>query len=300
MSKRRDLFVLLFLLLILVLFFYLSFGVFTPGGEKDETSYTGGGDKVGLVEVTGPIYVSKSVLDQLDRVEHNPSIKAVLLRLETPGGGVAASQEIYQRLAYLRDTKHIPIVASMGGVAASGGYYIALGSDTIMADPGTITGSIGVIGEWPVWDRLADKLGVKFEVVKSGKFKDVPSPLRPLGTEERDYMQSLIDDMYHQFVQAVATERHLEVARVELLADGRVYTGRQAKDNGLIDLLGSPDDALRLAGKLGGISGTPRLLKLKREKLTALDLVFGDLQEMVVTHLGLLSPLRYELSWKTP
>jgi protease-4 len=292
--------VLLFLLLALVLFFYISFGVFSPSGDTERTAFTGGGDKVGLVDVFGPIYQSQPVLDQLEKVENNPSIKAILLRLETPGGGVAASQEVYQRLAYLRDTKRIPIVASMSGVAASGGYYIALGADTIVANPGTITGSIGVIGQFPVWDKLADKIGVKLETVKSGKFKDVPSPARPLSPDERDYMQSLINDMYQQFVAVVAHERHMEGAQVELLADGRVYTGRQALEAGLIDLLGTPDDALKLAAEMAGISGKPHVLELKEKKLTMRDLIFGDLKELLITHLGLMVPLRYELSWKMP
>jgi protease-4 len=286
--------------LVLALFFYMSFGVFSPSRDGSDSGYKGGGDKVGLVEIIGPIYNSKPILEQLDKVENNPSIKAILLRLETPGGGVAASQEVYQRLVYLRDTKHIPIVASMGGVAASGGYYIALGTDTIMANPGTITGSIGVIGAYAVWDKLAEKIGIKFETVKSGKFKDVPSPNRPLSEEERSYMQSLIDDMYHQFIAVVSKERNLDLAKVELLADGRVYTGQQAQGNGLIDLIGTPDDALRLAGKMAGISGKPTVIELRKKKLTALDLLLGDVEEMAVTHLGILAPLRYELSWKMP
>lgn len=299
MNRRRDLFLLLFLLLGLFFFFYLSFGVFTPGSGRDDVVLSGG-DKVGLVEILGPVYNSKPILDQLDKAEANPSIKAILLHLETPGGGVAASQEIYRRLTYLRDTKNIPIIATMGGVAASGGYYIALGADTIMANEGTITGSIGVIGQFPVWEKLADKIGVKLETVKSGKFKDVPSPARDLSLDERAYLQSLIDDMYGQFVSAVAAERNMDVSRVELLADGRVYTGRQAKEAGLVDLLGTPDDALKLAGKMAGISGKPRVLELRKKKLTLKDLVFGDLEELVFSHWGLLTPLRYELSWKMP
>lgn len=294
MSKRRDLFVLLFFLLTLFLLFYLITGLFAPRDSLSKLNL-GGGDKVALVKISGPIYSPYPVLDQLEKIEGNASIKAILLRLETPGGAVGASQEIYRKLAYLRDEKHLPIVASMGNVAASGGYYIALGADTIVANPGTITGSIGVIAEFPVYGRLLEKIGVEMEVVKSGKFKDTGSPNRPMTAEEKAYIQGVIDDSYQQFVGAVAAERRLSPQQAELLADGRVYTGRQALQHGLVDVLGGQDEALNLAGKLAGISGTPRLVEFHRKRLTLLDLIFGDLEEILFLRLGLFCPLKYEL-----
>lgn len=294
MSRRRDLFVLLFLLLALVLFFYLITGLLSPPAGFDGLGVPGG-EKVALVEIFGPIYNPHPILEQLKKIEDDSGVKAILLRLETPGGGVAASQEIYARLAYLRDQKEIPIVASMGGVAASGGYYVALGADTIMANPGTLTGSIGVIAEFPTYGKLFEKIGINFEVIKSGKFKDTGSPHRPLTGEERQYLQSVIDDSYQQFLAAVVEERQIDVKKAELLADGRVYTGRQAQALGLVDLLGGMDQALKLAGELGGIEGEPRLVEFRRPRLSLFDILFGDLEEILYLRLGLAEPLKYEM-----
>ena len=294
MNRRRDLFVLLFFLLFFFLFIYLIFGLITPSDSLDDLSLSGG-EKVALIKIVGGIYDSKPILSQLDKIEESKAVKAVVLRLETPGGAVAASQEIYRKLKYLRDEKGIPIVASMGNVAASGGYYVALGADTIIANPGTITGSIGVIASIFQYQRLFEKLGVGVETVKSGKFKDTGSPFRGMTGEEREYLQSLIDDTYDQFVHAVAEGRNLEVAEVELLADGRVYTGRQAKELGLIDLLGGLDEAVQIAGELGGISGKPQVVELAKKKLTLLDILLSDLEEIIFLKLGLAIPLKYEL-----
>lgn len=294
MSRRRDLFVLLVFLLAFFLFFYLVFDALTPKSALDDLSL-GGGSKVGLIQLIGPIYNSRPILDQLDKMEESSSIKAILVRLETPGGGVAASQEIYQKLAHLRDEKNIPIIASMGGVAASGGYYISLGADTIVANPGTTTGSIGVLAEIPVYGALLKKIGVEVEVIKSGKFKDTGSPHRALTPEEKKYLQGWVDDTYQQFVETVAAERGMDLQQVELLADGRVYTGRQALKLGLVDILGSMDDALRIAGELGGITGKPRLVKLEKKKLTLLDFLLGDIEEIIFLQLGMAIPLKYEM-----
>ncbi len=294
MNRRRDLFVLLFFLLFFFLFIYLIFGLITPSDSLDDLSLSGG-EKVALIKIVGGIYDSKPILSQLDKIEESKAVKAVVLRLETPGGAVAASQEIYRKLKYLRDEKGIPIVASMGNVAASGGYYVALGADTIIANPGTITGSIGVIASIFQYQRLFEKLGVGVETVKSGKFKDTGSPFRGMTGEEREYLQSLIDDTYDQFVHAVAEGRNLEVAEVELLADGRVYTGRQAKELGLIDILGGLDEAIQVAGELGGISGKPQVVELAKKKLTLLDILLSDLEEIIFLKLGLAIPLKYEL-----
>ncbi|RJP76953.1 MAG: signal peptide peptidase SppA [Candidatus Zixiibacteriota bacterium] len=292
MSRRADLLVLLFFLLILFLFFYLSFGIIRGPGELG--ALPGGGDRIALVRITGPIYDSRDILDQLREVEDR-NFKAILVRLDTPGGGVAASQEIYDRLAYLRDEKDVVIVASMGSVAASGGYYIALGADTIVANPGTTTGSIGVIAQFPYWGELMDKVGIGVQIIKSGEFKDTGNPYRTLGPAEREYLQAVINDIYRQFVATVAEERNMPVDSVELLADGRVYTGQQAHELGLVDVLGSRDEAARLAARMAGISGEPVLVETRRKKLTMLDLIFGDLEEMVYLRFGLAVPVKYEM-----
>ena len=238
MNRRRDIIVLLIFVLVFFFIIYLLFGVITPTDGLGDFNL-GGGEKVAMIRVTGPIYDSRPYLEQLDKVEKASSIKALVLRLETPGGAVAASQEVYQKLAYLRDELEIPIVVSMGNAAASGGYYIALGADTIIANPGTITGSIGVIIVLPEYHELFEKIGIGYKVIKSGKFKDSGSPYREMTAEEREYLQSFIDDGYDQFVEAVAAERGMPIDEVRVLADGRVFTGRQAKENGLIDLLGN-------------------------------------------------------------
>lgn len=294
MSRRRDLFVLLFFLLLFFIFIYLIFGLVSPSQTLDDLSLSSG-QKVALVKIIGPIYDPRPILEQLGKIEESSAVKAVVLRLETPGGAVAASQEIYQKLVYLRDEKGIPIVASMGNVAASGGYYVALGADTIMANPGTVTGSIGVIASILQYYRLFEKLGMDVEVVKSGRFKDTGSPFRSMSKDEEAYMQSLIDDIYNQFLETVATERNLPSEKAKLLADGRVYTGRQAKELGLVDMLGGLDDAVSLAGELGGISGKPRVAELAKKKLTLYDLLFGDLEEIVFVKLGLATPFKYEM-----
>ncbi len=264
---RRNLiigFVILFLFLGIGLLAVLAF--FSAGGSSGWAESDGAlfavGSKVAVVDVTGVIYSAADVVRQLKKYEEDGSVKAVLLRIDSPGGVVAPSQEIYEQVAATRDKK--PVVASMGSVAASGGYYIACGADSIVANPGTLTGSIGVIFEYPVFGELFKKVGIQMEVVKSGELKDVGSASRPLTPRERQMLQAVINDTYEQFVEVVAKNRHLERPKVLALADGSIFTGRQAKENGLVDKLGTFDDALRLAGKMGGISGEPKTVKEKK------------------------------------
>ncbi len=300
MHRRRDLFVLLFFLLVFFLFIYLLFGLTSPRDGIGELKLAAG-EKVGLLRITGPIYDAKPILEELDKVEESPAVKALVVRLETPGGAVAASQEIYRKLAYLRDEVGVPVVASMGNVAASGGYYVALGADTIVANPGTITGSIGVLMVLPEYYELFDKIGVGYNVIKSGKFKDAGSPYREMTAEERAYLQDFINDGYRQFVEAVAQERGLPLGTVELLADGRVFTGRQALESGLVDQIGGLDQAVTLAGALGGITGKPEVVELnKRRKLTLIDLLFEDLNDFIYLKLGFGCPLRYQMPHSIP
>lgn len=300
MNRRRDILILLFFLIFFFITLYLLFGTFGPSDSLEDLRLTGG-DKVALVRIIGGIYNPEPYLEQFEKIEESSAVKAVVLRLETPGGSIAASQEIYMGLARLRDDLGIPIVVSMGNIAASGGYYVAMGADTIIANPGTITGSIGVILSFLQYYELFDKIGLESVVVKSGKFKDTGSPFRSLETTEKEYLQALIDDSYNQFIEVVAEERQLDLETVELLADGRVYTGRQAKDHKLIDLLGGLDDAIDLAGELGGISGKPDVVDFaKREKLTIFDILFGDLDVLLIQKLGLATPLKYEMPRSLP
>lgn len=232
-----------------------------------------GGDKVAVVELFGLIANSESVVRQLRTYGEHGSVKAIVLRIDSPGGDVAAAQEIYETVRRVRDGGK-PVVASMGNVAASGGYYVACGSDTIVANPGTVTGSIGVIAEFPNMQELLKKVGIKFEVVKSGQYKDTGSPHRDLTPADRRYLQAFVNDAYEQFVDVVARERNLPRKKVIMLADGRIFTGRQALQHGLVDLLGDYEVAIKLAAQMGHIKGYPAIVKERRRRITLFDFVF--------------------------
>lgn len=233
------------------------------------------GDRVAVVEIFGAIYDSRRTIRQLENYGDQKSIKAIILRIDSPGGVVAPAQEIYHAVKTVRNSGK-PVIASMGSLAASGGYYIACGADTIMAMPGTTTGSIGVIAEFINTRKLFDKIGVDFEVIKSGKYKDSGSPHREMTEEDRRYLQAWVDDAYDQFVQVVMDERKLSKAKVARIADGRVFTGRQALDNGLVDLLGYYSDAVDLAARMAGIEGEPAIVKERNRRTTWFDLFFEE------------------------
>lgn len=216
------------------------------------------GDKVGYITVAGAITSSEKIIDQIEDFKEDGSIKAIVLRINSPGGAVGPSQEIYDEVKAAAAAK--PLVVSMGSVAASGGYYIAVPAQRILANPGTITGSIGVIMQFTNVEDLLDKVGLKNEVVKSGQHKDIGSPVRPMSEADRMILQSLIDDVYAQFVEAVAEARDMAPDKVRQLADGRIYTGRQALQAGLVDELGGFQDAIRVAAELAGIQGKPKVV----------------------------------------
>jgi len=235
------------------------------------------GPKVGIVEINMPITVSKNIVEDLNYFNEKSSIIAIVVRLDTPGGGVAASQEIYEKVKIIADKSKKPIIASMGGVAASGGYYIALGADTIIANPGTATGSIGVIMSYPVIGELMDKIGVQYETIKSGKLKDSGSLFRNLTEEERVYFQELIDDLHSQFEMVVSQERQIPIKEIAKYATGRVYSGKQAVNAGLIDILGTFEDAVHLAAQKAGYLDTPEIVYPPEEKKGLMDILFGDI-----------------------
>ena len=220
-----------------------------------------GKEGVAIVRVEGPILDSYQTVEELKTFADDPLVKAIVIRIDSPGGGVAPSQEIYNAVKRVRRENNKTVVASMGTVAASGGYYIAVATDRILANPGTLTGSIGVIMQTANVQGLLEKIGVKSVVVKTGKFKDLGSPFRPMVEEERQLLESVMNDTLSQFIEAVAEGRSMDTAEVEQLADGRVFTGRQARSVLLIDEIGDLQDAIKLAGELGGIEGTPRVLE---------------------------------------
>jgi len=218
----------------------------------------GFGKKVGVVKVEGIIVDSKQTIDQIGRYLDDASIAAVVLRVDSPGGVVGAAQEIHDEVKRLAAQK--PVVVSMGSVAASGGYYIACPARKIFANEGTITGSIGVVMEITNLEGLFQWMKVKNIVIKSGEFKDAGSPYRDMTPKERQYLQGIVDNLHAQFENAVAKGRNLSPEKVHELADGRIYTGTQAKDLGLVDEIGSMNDAINEAGEQGGIKGKPRVV----------------------------------------
>ena len=223
-----------------------------------------GKEGVAVVRVEGPILDSHQTVAELKSFAEDPLVKAIVVRIDSPGGGVAPSQEIYNAVKRVRKEKNKTVIASMGTVAASGGYYIAVATDRILANPGTLTGSIGVIMQLANFQELLEKIGVKNVVIKSGKFKDIGSPFRPMQDEDRKLLQFVMNDVHRQFIDAVAEGRSLDVAEVEQLADGRVFTGQQAKSILLVDDIGDLHDAIKLAGELGGIEGEPRVMETSK------------------------------------
>ena len=221
-------------------------------------------DRIALIRVEGVILDSQTTIGELKRFSENPSVKAIVIRIDSPGGGVVPSQEIYDAVKRIRSKSNKAVIASMGSVAASGGYYIAAATDRIVANPGTLTGSIGVIMETANVEGLFQKIGVEGVVIKSGKYKDVGSPLRKMSADERGLLQAVMDDVHKQFIEAVAEGRSLELRAAQALADGRIFTGRQAKEAKLVDELGDLEDAIQLAADVVGIEGEPKVIEPRR------------------------------------
>ena len=228
------------------------------------------GDRIALIRIEGPIIDSKGTLDEMKDYVKDTSIKAIVLRIDSPGGAVAPSQEIYEEVRKAIAKKKI--IVSMGSVAASGGYYIASPATKIIANPGTLTGSIGVIMEIPNVEGLMNKIGVKTEVIKSGRHKDIASVFRGIGKEEREILQNVLDNVHEQFIAAVAEGRKMMRDDVKRIADGRIFTGEQALKIGLIDELGNLEDAVKIAAKLSGIKGEP-VVVTKKERFSVVDLL---------------------------
>jgi protease-4 len=217
------------------------------------------GDAVAVVDLNGEIAYDLGKIEEIGEYRDDDGVKAVLVCVDSPGGGVAASQALYEEIKKTRERK--PVVVSMGSVAASGGYYVACAADSIVAHEGTVTGSIGVLAEYLRTEELFRKIGLEMTVIKAGRFKDVGSPYREMTDDEKAYMGSLLDKVYEQFVRAVSESRGLAIERVRELAEGRLYTGEEAVENGLVDRIGTYDDALSIAARMGGIPGEPRVVR---------------------------------------
>lgn len=267
------------------LFFIALFAAMMMMSDGD--GFIGVGDRIAVIPVEGVIddELAKNVNRHLKTYGNDPRVKAIILRIDSPGGGVSASQEIYREVKRIKDGNKKKVFVSMASVAASGGYYIACPADKIFANPGTITGSIGVIAEWFNFKELADWAKVKPVVFKSGEFKDTGSPTRDLTDREKKYFQGMINELYRQFVGAVTDGRkgrggeagELTEEQIKNLADGRIYTGEGAKRLGLIDEIGNYEDAVKDAAKQVGIKGEPQIITppKPREGITILDLLLG-------------------------
>jgi len=245
---------------------------------------------VGIVQLKGLIVSSEEILKHLTEFRNNSNVKSIVLRIESPGGAVGAAQEIYQEVSRTNAIK--PVIASMGSMGASGGYYAALGAKNIIANPGTMTGSIGVIVKFPNLEGLFEKIGYKSEVIKSGPMKDVGAPNRPMSDKERNLMQDLIDNVYNQFVRDIAAARSMPEETIRGLADGRVYTGEQALAAGLIDSLGNFTDAITLAADLGGLdTKDPHLIYPSVDRSFSLLNLLTNAEQSLVDNLVPLYPI---------
>lgn len=275
-----------FFLFTLLVFSLLFFSV--RGSSEDEFEFGGSGAKIGVIDVEGVIFQAKPFVDDLKRYADDSSIKAIILRIDSPGGGAAASQEMYDAVRRVRDKKKKMIVASIQTVGASGAYYIASGANKIYANRASIVGSIGVIAEWVNYGDLMHWAKLKQVILTAGSLKDAGDPARDMTPAERDYLQSLINEMYGQFIHDVAAGRGLKEADIKSIASGRVWTGEQALPMKLIDQVGGFQAAVDDTARAVGIHGEPSLVHPEKPKHTLLDLVFGDATQFLPDRLRMM------------
>ncbi len=292
MKKHPILTVLLILVCVIVVLTILMTALSGSISSSSGIAFT---NKVGVIPIVGAIEDSTVLLRQITTFTKDKSIEAIILRIDSPGGGVGASQEIYREI--LRTKEEKPVVVSMGGVAASGGYYIAAAGDKIVANPGTITGSIGVIMQYYQYKELAEKIGFKREVIKSGEFKDIGNPHRDLTMEDKAILDAVITDIQSQFVEAVAAGRNLPQEKVREIADGRIFTGSMAKEWGLVDQLGNFEDAVTLTKELAEIDGEVNLVYPQKKKIRLLDILLGEAAESVSNILKNSTKSSIEYRW---
>lgn len=272
MGRRLTVVVATVLLFIGVAALFLVFG--TSMGRSDGSGPLFG-PRVAVVELEGLIAETDDVVRELRQHRDNPSIRAVVMRINSPGGVVGPTQEVHDALLRLRQAGK-PVVASLGSVAASGGYYVAVAADQIFANPGSLTGSIGVIMQMANVDALMKKVGVDYVVVKAGQFKDLGNFSRPLTPEERRVIQALLDDVHAQFIEAVAKGRKLDRSAVLQFADGRVFSGTQALALKMVDALGGLEEAIEAAAKLAKLPSPPAVERARR-RFSLIDLIRNEL-----------------------
>jgi protease-4 len=289
MKQKRILIGLGVIAALLIFFFTLLFFIGRYSGTKPGRFAFG--DKIAIVEIKGVISQSSGIIEELQLYLEDEGVKAIILRIDSPGGGVGPSQEIHREI--LKGKSKKKVVTSMGSVAASGGYYIACASDLIVANPGTITGSIGVLMQFSNFEELLKKIGIKGMVLKSGEHKDIGSPFREMTPEEKRIMQEVLDNVHQQFIQAVADGRKLDYSKVVQIADGRILTGEQAKNFGLVDKMGNLQDTIDITAKMVGIKGKPNVLYPKK-RISIWELLMRDMASAIV---DVLNEKGYELSF---
>ena len=289
MKRKRILIGLGVIIALLVFFFSALFFIGRSMGRPGRFAF---GDKIAVVEISGVITQSSGIIEEIHQYLEDEGVKAIILRIDSPGGGVGPSQEIHREVLKVKTRKKV--VTSMGSVAASGGYYIACASDLIVANPGTITGSIGVLMEFTNIEELFKKIGIKGVVLKSGEHKDIGSPFREMTPEEKKIIQAVIDNVHQQFIQAVAEGRKMDHSKVAQIADGRILTGEQAKQAGLVDQIGNLQDAIDTTAKLVGIEGKPNVLYPKK-KFSLWELL---IRETVSAILQTLNEKGFELNYR--
>jgi protease-4 len=277
--------------------FVLVYLALHAGGEQ--ASLHAFGDKIGVVDLEGVIVDPSVIVPQLKKFGDDDSIKAIIIRVNSPGGGVAASEEIYREVKRVRDEKHKHIVAAISTVGASGAYYVSSATNKIYADNGSIVGSIGVIMEWLNYGDLLRWAKLKQEILSVGEFKDTGDPTRELTPAERAYLQSLADNMYEQFVRAVAEGRHAKVEDIKAIANGKVWTGEEALSMHLIDQIGDFQAVVDDTAKSVGIKGEPVLVHPQLERKTVMDLLFGDASQWLPTKEKLMeNQMGFYYLWK--
>ncbi len=263
--------------------------------RQDQGEFSISGSKVAIIPIEGEILDARDTVEALHRYAENSMVRAMVVRINSPGGAIAPSQEIYEAIRSVRASSGKPIVASLDSVAASGGYYIAAATDRIVANPGSITGSIGVILQWMETKDLIEWAKIKPQTITAGAMKDVGSPYRDMTDAERAYLQNVVAQLHSQFIRAVAAGRKgkMSEADVTKIADGRIFTGEQALSLKLVDSLGNLDDAVRTAGKLGGVHGKPATIYPRRRRPTLFDVLSNSESES-------RSPIEQILSRRTP
>jgi protease-4 len=279
-AKKSDVVIAVIIVVSFLMIALLTLMAFIGLSDDGSALLSGMGDRVAIVDVHGVIENSSDVVRQLRKYGKDSSIPAVVLHIDSPGGGAASSQEIYEEVNKLREEGK-KIVASMGSVAASGGYYVACAADTIVANPATLTGSIGVIFQFPTAEELFKKIGLKFEVVKRGEVKDIGSMDRSMTERERESLQSVVDDTYEQFVGVIVDSREMERDEVVGIADGSIFTGKQAKDLGLVDELGNLHDAIKIAGEMVGMEEYPKTVKERKKKISWYDVLTQKMTDLL-------------------